>query len=101
MAIGKPAAVLGPQVPVWIDAAQVRVRGRRRACAGSVIERCLLAIERVGLLQITSVGSEIADAYCGLVREFVLQRYVPLLDAVVLPIASIPNLLLLRCLERY
>src|SRR5262245_17376641 len=78
-------------VPVWIEAQQIAIRGRRLFGASYVVVFRLAVVDRKPLLQVSAVFADVADPQRRVRRQLVLDGRVPGLRAAIPPIARIPE----------
>src|SRR6266498_1441705 len=78
-------------VPVWIGAQQITIRGRRLFGACHVVIFPLAVVDRKPLLEVSAVFADVADTQRRTQRQLVFDSRVPGLRAAILPIARIPE----------
>src|SRR5262245_21354512 len=78
-------------VPVWIGAQQITIRGRRQFGASHIVVFPLAVVERKSLFEVSSVFADVADPKRRTRRQLVFNSRMPGLRAAITPIARIPE----------
>src|SRR5262245_31870714 len=78
-------------IPVWIRAQQITIRGRCLFGASHIVVFCLTVVDRKPLLEVSAVFADIAHPESRFTGQLVLDGRVPRLSAAVTPITRIPE----------